>query len=67
MNPVIKLLAMIQTVGSVFGKTGADGRKEVAVGPIAIVYITGMSVACYTQSAEPFSQCVRTIFSVLGG
>lgn len=67
MNFVIKLLAMVQTVGSVFGKTGADGKKEVAVGPIAIVYVAGVSAACYTQSAEPFSQCVRTIFSVLGG
>lgn len=67
MNPVIKLLAMIQTVGSVFGKTSADGKKEVAVGPIAVMYAAGMSAACYAQSAEPFSQCVRTIFSVLGG
>lgn len=67
MNPVIKLLATIQTIGSVFGKTGTDGRKEVAAGPIVIVYTVGMSAACYAQSAEPFSQCVRTIFSVLGG
>ena len=67
MNLVTKLSATIQTIGSVFGKTGADGKKEVAVGPIAIVYAAGMSVACYAQTSEPFSQCVRTIFSVLGG
>ena len=66
MNTVTKLLATIQTIGSVFGKTGADGKIEVAVGPIAVVYMAGMSVACYTQTSEPFSQCVRTIFSILG-
>lgn len=67
MGIIVKALAAIQTIGSVFAKSGDSGKPEVAVGPFVVVYSVGMSLACYTQTSEPFSQCVKTIFSAIGG
>lgn len=67
MNPVVGLLGMLQTVGSVFVKSSTDGKAEVAAAPWAILYAAGALLGCYNQSGEPFSVCVKNMFSVLGG
>ena len=62
-----KCLIALQTLGSIFGKTGADGRKEIAIGPIGVLLCAGLTIGCSIQHTEPFSQCVHTVFSALGG
>ena len=67
MSILTKMLAAAQTVGSVFAKTGASGKLEIAVGPFVVAYSVCISLACYAQTSEPFSQCVKTIFEAIGG
>ena len=67
MTPVLGVLSLFQTIGSVFVKQGVDGKTEVAVAPWAVLYVAGTMLGCYNQSSEPFSICVKTMFSVFGG
>lgn len=67
MNPVVGLFGIFQTIGSVFVKNSAGGGIEVATAPWAILYVAGALLGCYNQSGEPFSICVRNMFSVFGG
>lgn len=67
MNPAVGILGILQTIGSVFVKQNKDGKSEVAAAPWAVLYIAGTLLGCYNQSGEPFSVCVKTMFSVLGG
>lgn len=67
MTPVLGVLSLFQTIGSVFVKQGPGGKTEVATAPWAVLYVAGTLFGCYNQSGEPFSVCVKTMFSVFGG
>lgn len=60
-------LSLIQTIGSVFVKSNESGKAEVAVAPWMVLYVAGSMFGCYNQTGEPFSVCVKTMFSVFGG
>lgn len=62
-----KIAALLGTIGSVFAQKGADGKIAIAVGPWAVVAISGLILGCGVQDAEPFSQCVTTIGNYLMG
>lgn len=67
MTPVAGVVGLLQTIGSVFVKQGQTGRPEVAAAPWAVLYAAGTMLGCYNQSSEPFSVCVKTMFSIFGG
>lgn len=67
MNPAVGILGILQTVGSVFVKKDPNGKAEVAMAPWAVLYAAGTLLGCYNQIGEPFSVCVKTMFSVFGG
>lgn len=67
MSAALGIVGLLQTIGSVFVKTNTDGKTEVAAAPWAVLYAAGTLLGCYNQSGEPFSVCVKTMFSVFGG
>lgn len=67
MGAFVGALGVLQTIGSVFIKAGDKGKKEVAVAPWVVIYAAGSMFGCYNQVSEPFSVCVKTMFSVFGG
>lgn len=57
----------LSAVGSIFAQKNADGKVDVALGPVAVVMFGGLLIACSVQSDEPFSRCVITIGQYLIG
>lgn len=62
-----KIASLLGMIGSVFVQRGTDGKVAVAVGPWAVVAVSGLILGCGVQNAEPFSQCVTTIGNYLMG
>lgn len=67
MNPAVGVLGLLQTIGSIFVKRDVTGKAEVATAPWAVLFSAGTLLGCYNQSGEPFSVCVKTMFSIFGG
>lgn len=63
----VGVISLLQTVGSVFVKSNETGKAEVALAPWMVLYVAGSMFGCYNQTGEPFSVCVKTMFSVFGG
>lgn len=59
--------ACLAGLGSLFVKRDSDGKVSVAAAPFAILGASLLTLACYFQDQEPFSACVRTVWTAIGG
>lgn len=61
------IAACLAGLGSLFVKRDSDGKASVAVVPPAMLGASLLMLACYFQDQEPFSTCVRTVWTAIGG
>lgn len=54
----------IGAIGSLFVRRTADGRYEIAVAPLPVLFLATSLVTCTLQRTEPFHQCIRSNLAV---
>lgn len=59
--------AYLASLGSTFVKRDSDGKTSVAVAPFVALGVGLSTLVCYFQDQEPFSACVRTVWTTIGG
>lgn len=54
-------------LGSSLLKRDPDGKVSIAVVPLTALGVGLLTLACYFQDQEPFSTCVHTVWTTIGG
>lgn len=55
------------SIGSLIVKRDGEGKTAIALVPLACIGVLALTTACYFQTQEPFSVCVKTVWTTIGG